>query len=137
MPTHARLAGLVGVAVRCVRVTKDALDVRALLREVDEARKAEGPASLVARMRARGLQREPRTPEERRRLARTIAILDRVLMRSPNCYRRALVRLAMDRQSAAEPLVLGLDVQGGSPSGHAWIEGAEAPAKDYDVEFRL
>jgi hypothetical protein len=63
--------------------------------------------------------------------------LDRLLHGESNCYRRALVRVALDPHAASEPFVLGLDAGAGKerPIGHAWIEGTERPT--FDVEFRL
>ncbi len=115
----------------------DALRVARLLRQVEEARWVEGPAKLVARLRERGMKRDARSPEARHRLVRVIAHLDRWIMREPNCYRRALVRIALDRAAASEPFVLGLDLQASRPHGHAWVAGADAPAERFDVEFRL
>ncbi len=115
----------------------DVLRAARLLGEVEEARWAEGPARLVERLRERGMRSKARTNESRRRLVRVIAHLDRWLMREPNCYRRALVRIALDRASAIEPFVFGLDLQASGPRGHAWVAGADDGAERFDVEFRL
>jgi len=53
-----------------------------------------------------------------------------------NCYRRALLELALDPTAAAEPLVFGLKQGGGSGSGHAWLGDARG-FETYDAEFRL
>jgi hypothetical protein len=123
----------------------DAARAVALLREVEAARWDEGPAALVSRLRARGRKRRGRSEEARRRLSLVIYRLDRLLYREPNCYRRSLVRVALDRDAATEPFVLGLDISPGQPSGHAWVEGAvdaggavvDGRGRPYEVEFRL
>jgi hypothetical protein len=76
-------------------------------------------------------------------LARVVHWLDHVIPGGPNCYRRALVLVALDPDAADEPFVLGLNVPNTGPRGHAWVErgdsssaGAATPDR-YDVEFRL
>jgi hypothetical protein len=109
----------------------------ATMREVEKARFLEGPAPLVARLRERGLQAGVRTPEARRRLLRVIHHLDRFMSGGPNCYRRSLVRVALDEPSAREPFVLGLNRPNDAPNGHAWIEADGEGAERFDVEFRI
>jgi len=117
-------------------LASDAVRVAATLREVEKARWTEGPSTLVARLRERGARGSVRSKEARRRLFRVIHHLDRLMKGGPNCYRRSLVRIALDAGSAAEPFVLGLNLPERAPNGHAWVDGAEAAAR-YDVEFRL
>ena len=126
-------------------ILADAAAVAKTLREVERARWVEGPATLVARLRERGKNEDPRSSSARRRLLRLIHHLDRLMKGGPNCYRRSLTRVALDRASADEPFVLGLNLRpppGGeaAPStnepGHAWLDGTE-PGARYDVEFRL
>jgi hypothetical protein len=131
LPTVRRLLAGGGGLVR------DALRAAWVLREVEAARWVEGPSTLVARLRERGLRAEERSPAARRRLVRVIAHLDRWIMREPNCYRRALTRIALDRVSAGEPFVFGLDLRPSGPHGHAWVAGADDAGESFDVEFRL
>jgi len=128
---RALLADPVGLA-------RDLRDAARLLREVDADRWNEGPAALVSRMRDRGAKALPRSPESRKRHESVVYRLDQVIAGGPNCYRRALVRLALDPEAAEEPFILGLNVPpaGSTPSGHAWVEGSEQP-DPHDVEFRL
>jgi hypothetical protein len=115
----------------------DATRVATTLREVEHARWVEGPATLVERLRARGLTNGARSPETRRRLFRVIHHMDRFMKGGPNCYRRSLTRIALDAESAREPFVLGLNRTDASARGHAWIEGKGEANEPFDVEFRL
>jgi hypothetical protein len=119
-----------------LRLLRDVVDAARLLREVDRARWTEGPAPLVERMRARGREQAPRSRLHRRVLSRVVDRLDGLMGAEPNCYRRALVRLGLDSEWASEPVVLGLDLPGSGPTGHAWVERTEA-RREYDVEFRV
>jgi hypothetical protein len=142
------LAGVVEAA----GLARDAFRVRRLLKEIDPARWEEGPGLLVSRMRERGASEPTRSPANRRRLEGLIYRLDRIVAGGPNCYRRALVRIALDPEAAEGPFVLGLNVpptpatanRGGDPHGHAWVESTRPdaqpdapPAERFDVEFRL
>jgi hypothetical protein len=73
----------------------------------------------------------------RRRLHRIISLVDRLLPRPANCYRRALVEIAMDAGAATEPLHFGLRAGGGKDSGHAWLGAQPAVGARYDAEFIL
>ncbi len=119
------------------RLAADVLEATVLLREVERARWREGPSALVSRLRQRGLRAAPRSPAGRQRLAQLLYHLDRLLHRRPNCYRRSLVRLALDRDAAREPFVLGLDLHATGATGHAWVEGTGEASNAYDVEFRV
>ena len=101
--------------------------------EMDRARR--GPKDLVPKLRARGATRPCRNEVERRRLQRTIGVVDRCFPLGGNCYRRALIEIAMDAGAAAEPLHMGLRADGGPNSGHAWLESARGGAERYDAEF--
>jgi hypothetical protein len=117
-------------------LARDTLVAARTLREVEKARWLEGPATLVARLRARGMKTETRSPEERRRLLRVIHHVDRFMKGGPNCYRRSLARIALDGESAREPFVLGLNQPDERAHGHAWLEGDPSNER-FDVEFRL
>jgi hypothetical protein len=64
-----------------------------------------------------------------------IRFVDSLFPSGPNCYRRALVEIAMDAGAAAEPLHMGLLADGGLNSGHAWLDSAADPTRSYDAEF--
>ncbi len=119
------------------RFVTDVVDAAVVLREVEEARWTEGPARLVARMKARGMRTEPRSPAERRHVERVLYRLDRLMHGETNCYRRSLARVALDRDAATEPFVLGLDLPATGPDGHAWVEGTADGGRTFDVEFRV
>jgi hypothetical protein len=105
---------------------------------VEFARKVQGPAPLVGRLRVKGARRVARTKAQRRRLQATIAAVDGRLSGGGNCYRRALLEIALDRDAAAEPLFMGLTAAGGPKSGHAWL-GSDAAdsARRYDAIISL
>jgi hypothetical protein len=111
------------------------MEVAILLREVEEARLREGPEALLKRLRPLGAKRAPRTLSQRQRLSRNVTRIDRLLHGESNCYRRSLVQVALDRDAASQPFVLGLDVPASGVKGHAWLEGNERAG--FDVEFRL
>jgi hypothetical protein len=79
----------------------------------------------------------PRTPRERLQLKRLIRIVDRLFPSGPNCYRRALVEIAMDPDAASEPLHLGINAGKNLASGHAWLESSPDKGPGYQAEFRL
>lgn len=108
------------------------------LPEVEWRRRTEGPAPAVKKLRAHGRGQKRRSADERTRLRRLIAIVDRVLPGEPNCYRRALLEMSLDAGAAEEPLHLGLKVPGGPRSGHAWLGIAGAsPSDAYDVQVDI
>ncbi len=108
--------------------------VLALLPRLERARKREGPGPLLSKIRAQGRNRRARSEVSRARLARAIAWIDRLGPGGANCYRRTLLRVALDPAAASEPVILGLDVPLGK--GHAWVNGQEASDR-FDVEFRI
>jgi hypothetical protein len=114
----------------------DACRILAILPRVEFWRRHRGPHACSQHFRARGLRARVRSAERRRRFQNVIHGIDRLLPDGGNCYRRALLELALDRTAAAEPLVFGLKQGGGARSGHAWLGNARGSAV-YDVEFRL
>jgi len=77
-----------------------------------------------------------RSAEERARLRRLISIVDGRLPDGGNCYRRALVEMAVDPISASERLHFGLNSFGGRRTGHAWLS-SDRPHLRYDAEFTI
>lgn len=105
--------------------------------KVNGARSRLGPRVLVKDLRALGASCETRSTSERRQLQRAIHFVDRLFLSGPNCYRRALIEIAMDAGAAREPLHMGLletDVPG---SGHAWLGSQENCSHRYQVEFTI
>jgi hypothetical protein len=106
------------------------------LPRVERGRISVGPSPLVTALRAEAMSRSSRRPSERTRLKAIIARVDARMPGGGNCYRRALLEIALDRGAAAEPLFLGLNASGEPSSGHAWLGSAPnaggAP-KDYDA----
>ena len=80
-----------------------------------------------------------REPIARQRLRRAIRLVDRLIVPwqpEGNCYRRALIELALDSGAAAEPLRIGLMATAAPRSGHAWL-GAEDGPRTYDTTWSL
>jgi hypothetical protein len=71
-------------------------EVVSVSRAVDRLRSEVGPADLLTQLRQQGGTRTRRDQSARRRLHRLISVIDRLLPRPANCYRRALVEIAMD-----------------------------------------
>jgi len=115
----------------------DSLRVLLALPTAELCRRFAGPAWAVAHLRARGRNCAPRTPAGRVRLRRFIRAVDVRLPDGGNCYRRALVEIALDPDSAAEPLHLGLIRRGGPRSGHAWLASDPPAARVYDAELTI
>jgi hypothetical protein len=105
---------------------------------VERGRRSRGPAFLLNDLRARGSRGVIRTPRESARLAKIVRLVDACFPGGGNCYRRALLEIAIDPHAAAQPLRLGLRSGGGPRSGHAWIGiDNEAAAGRYDAEFSV
>src|SRR5689334_5539606 len=100
---------------------RDLAEVLWVALSVEKGRTSVGPAQLVKGLRARGARRGARDVADRLRLRRAIEIVDRRFPSGPNCYRRALIEIAMDAGAAAEPLHMGLKSHGEPGSGHAWL----------------
>ena len=104
---------------------------------IELARRTEGPAPLVNRLRLRGIRRVARSEVQRRSLRRAIAAVDARLGDSGNCYRRALLEIALDRDAAEKPFFMGLTASGGPRSGHAWLGSEAVPLRAYDAIISL
>jgi hypothetical protein len=86
----------------------------------------------AANLIRKGSSRRLRAPDDRARLRRAIAIVDARLPGGPNCVRRSLLEIALDRAAANEKLLAGFVSGGGPKSGHAWLE-SERVAQRYDA----
>ena len=115
---------------------RDALIVMRALPEVEFGRLFFGPAPLVKRVRGKGRAGVRRTQAERRQLRNIIGAIDRCLPGGRNCYRRALLEMAIDPVTAATELKFGLRHGGGHRSGHAWLAD-DLTADRYDAEFSV
>jgi hypothetical protein len=129
LSAHARLA------VR--ELFRDVLVVLRALPAVEFGRVRVAPASLLKSLRARGGRGRARTDLERARLTRIIRLVDAFFLGGRNCYRRALLEIAVDPIAAATPLNLGLRTGGGPRSGHAWLGPPDEPRVRYDAEFSV
>jgi hypothetical protein len=105
-----------------------------ILSRIELARSRQSPLRLLSRLR----QQARRTPRRRSRvcLQRAIRWVDARMAGGGNCYRRALLEVALDRGAAAEPLLLGFDMIDKRLAGHAWLPGSEQ-AGTYHFTVRL
>ena len=99
------------------------------VRALDRLRAEVGPRRAVELARRLGERARCRNERERAVLRRLIAIIDRRWKTGPNCYRRVLLEVAMDRGAAAELVQLGFQRSGEPGSGHAWL-GSGLPSDD-------
>lgn len=110
--------------------------LRALPR-LEQARHAHGPRPVLELVR-RQARRAPRRGEASRRcLRRAIRWVDACMADGGNCYRRALLEIALDRGAARAPLALGFARQGDRLTGHAWVEGEDPGPGRYDFTLHL
>lgn len=105
------------------RAFLDLVQIMRQIRALDRLRTSQGPRTAIASARKAGSGRRIRAEAERLRLRQFIAAIDRRLPGGPNCYRRALVEMALDGGAAAEVVQLGFRDVGGAGSGHAWLGG--------------
>lgn len=106
-----------------------------ILPRVESLRRRIGLRPLLQQLRQEGTQASERDAARRRCLRRAIAWVDACLR--GNCYRRALLEVALDRGAAQEPLALGFTAKGATLSGHAWLAPGEAEPAEYDFILRV
>jgi len=92
--------------------------------------------NAVQAVRQRSSLRPSRSSKGRIRLRRAIAIVDARLPGGPNCVRRSLLEMALDRGAAREKLFAGFVSGGGPKSGHAWLE-SESGTRRYDAVIAI
>lgn len=124
-------------ALPMLRLPADLLRVLLLLPAIERGRKREGPLTLLPRLRASGNSAGRRGSDRRLSLQRAIGIVDRVTPGGPNCYRRALLEIALSADAAQEPLHLGFRPGGGAGSGHAWLGDRRDRGCSYPAELSL
>lgn len=100
------------------------------IREAERWRHA-SPEEAVRRMREKGRRAQARGPIGRARLRRAIGWIDAAHPR-PNCFRRVLTELSLDRGAAEATLVFGLDV---GTTGHVAFKDTEE--RRFDVLFEI
>jgi hypothetical protein len=113
----------------------EVLRIAAILPLIESWRLYGAPGTCLRRVRARGVKAKVRSVAERARLQRLIGYIDHRLPGGPNCYRRALIEMALDPTAAGEPFRFGLRRRGGPKSGHAWLADRRDDVR-YDAEFR-
>jgi hypothetical protein len=106
---------------------------------VEVGRRCVGPKPLLAMLRRHGDRSRERDPQARVHLQQVIDWVDRRCPDGGNCYRRALLEVALDRTAAREPFQMGFrlslpDAGGASPEpGHAWLGQRGGRPEDYDA----
>ena len=106
------------------------------LLRVEIGRRRRGTRAVVDEMRARGQARPAPTDAQAAARRRLIEWVDARTPGGANCYRRALLTIALDPRAARGPLRFGLRRGGKAKSGHVWIPGSGDPRPGtYDVEF--
>lgn len=112
-------------------------NVLRVLPGLERARHTLGPRPLLDEIRARA-GRHPRRGETARRcLRRAVRWVDACMPGGGNCYRRAVLEMALDRGAADTPLALGFARDGDRLTGHAWVEGSDTGAGRYDFTLRV
>jgi hypothetical protein len=96
------------------------------------ARRRMGPLRAVESMRRAAASAPARHDIHRLRLRRAVGWVDRIFPGGPNCYRRVLLEIALDRGAANEPLMLGFRAGGQPGSGHAWL-ASDSSDTTYDA----
>jgi transglutaminase superfamily protein len=86
--------------------------------------------------RRSGSRAPRRTTSERLALRRSIARVDAMFPGGPNCLRRSLIEICLDRGAADEKLLAGFQRGGGPGSGHAWLTSHKVE-KVYDAVFSV
>lgn len=121
---------------RWFRLGCELIRVLRAIPEIEVRRLTEGPAPLLRDLREKARYRRQRTSDERSDLKRVIRWADAHFPGGGNCYRRSLLEIALDADSAGEPLVMGLRSAGGERSGHAWV-GSDSDGAAYDAIIAL
>ncbi|HEY4186786.1 MAG TPA: hypothetical protein VGP07_17035 [Polyangia bacterium] len=115
------------------------LDFVVLIRRavlLDRLRLSSGPKQAVLVARGLGERTRCRSERSRRTLHRMISLVDRLWWGGPNCYRRVLLEVAMDRGAAGEIVQLGFRSSGTFGSGHAWLGAglvSDGKSQPYDA----
>ena len=115
----------------------DWFEVAIISRRIERDRKRLGPRELVGALRARGAEHRMRGPAARARLKQIIRVVDRLFSSGPNCYRRALIEMAMDPDAATETLHMGLSAKGSLVEGHAWLDSSPDKGGGYQAELSV
>jgi hypothetical protein len=118
-------------------VIHDFVRVALLSVPVDRARRREGPAAVIARMRFHGKRARRRPPPDRARLKSLISLVDSLFPSGRNCYRRVLLEVALDAGAAEEPVYFALRSGGGAGTGHAYLASDGHPDTAYDAVFTM
>lgn len=113
------------------------VEVARILPRIEWARWTTGPGMVVTQLRNQESEIPVRDALTRRRLLRAIRWVDGCLSWKGNCYRKALLEMALDRSAVRSALMLGFSVRGGTMTGHAWLAAESTPKVEYDFVIQL
>jgi hypothetical protein len=114
----------------------DLFELLLLLPRIEFRRRTASLHEAVAFARRSGKDNRGREAGRRTDLRRLVSTVDRFFPGGPNCVRRVLLEMAMDREASQERLLAGLRTGGGPKSGHAWLESESVVVK-YDTVIAL
>jgi hypothetical protein len=123
--------------LRLAATLREMVRVLTILPGVEAARRSVGIKPLLAELRARSLVRPERPPAARLNLRRAIAWADARMPGGPNCFRRVLLEVALDRGAGSEPACMGFHCPGGKLAGHIWLAGHPESSEGYQANVRL
>jgi hypothetical protein len=100
--------------------------------EVEVNRRLTSPQKSARAARRRAVRAPARSSEDRERLRRAVAVVDRWMPGGGNCLRRSLLEMSLDAGAARERLLAGFKAGGAPASGHAWLE-SQPVSERYDA----
>lgn len=112
----------------------DVFAVALLLPQVDRWRSL-GPEVAIEKAREFGRSRGVRSASSRASLQRAINFVDR--LRGPNCYRRVLLELALDRSAVHSPVFFGVQNRVAGEPGHAWLGQDTDQERRFEAVFQI
>ncbi len=107
------------------------------LPRVEWGRRHEAPKPLLAKLKGAASSKRRRSSDDKERLQQAIRWVDACCPGGRNCFRRALLEIALDQGSAQAPLMMGFRHGDPQPLGHAWIGEDPYAENRYDVIVEL
>jgi hypothetical protein len=124
--------------IRLVRMVGELARVATRFSRIESVRRRVGPDAAMTVARRLGEACPERSAAGRKGLRAAIRVVDRVVIGSePNCFRRALIEVSLDRGAAKEPLMMGFRQGGGPKSGHARLVSETHSSSQYDAVISI
>ena len=92
-----------------------------------------GPEASTRLAREIGRRAPLRSAKQQAQLRAVIAFFDRLC--GPNCYRRVLLELSLDREAAADPVFFGIRRSCDGGPGHVWRGVEPSLEAQYEAVF--